>query len=97
MIKKLSLAVGFLCTANIAAAAIDIIPENAEIITENFKVVDEVPADSTYQINSVKSAHDNSEKLISQKRNKSIICKLTWRTLFLQQCRNKRMDLRTRR
>ena len=42
MIKKLSLAVGFLCTANIAAAAIDIIPENAEIITENFKVVDEV-------------------------------------------------------
>ncbi|MBO7525534.1 MAG: sodium/proton-translocating pyrophosphatase, partial [Clostridia bacterium] len=42
---------------------IDIIPENAEIITENFKVVDEVPADSTYQINSVKSAHDNSEKL----------------------------------
>lgn len=63
MIKKLPLAVGFLCTANIAAAAIDIIPENAEIITENFKVVDEVPADSTYQINSVKSAHDNSEKL----------------------------------
>ena len=71
MIKKLSLAVGFLCTANIAAAAIDIIPENAEIITENFKVVDEVPADSTYQINSVKSADFPKKRILTVKQSVS--------------------------